>query len=43
MSIVDRLVHAWDAFKGRDPTNVPKNLGYGYSVRPDRPRYTSGT
>ena len=42
MSIVDRLVHAWDAFKGRDPTNVPKNLGYGYSVRPDRPRYTSG-
>ena len=42
MSIVDKLVHAWDAFKGRDPTNVPKDLGYGYSIRPDRPRYTSG-
>lgn len=42
MSIIDKLVHAWDAFKGRDPTNVPKDLGYGYSTRPDRPRYTSG-
>ena len=42
MSIVDRLVHAWDAFKGRDPTNVPKDLGYSYSNRPDRSRYTSG-
>ena len=42
MSIVDRLVHAWDAFKGRDPTDVPKDLGISYSTRPDRPRYTGG-
>lgn len=42
MSIVDRLVHAWDAFKGRDPTEVPKDLGYSYSTRPDRARYTGG-
>lgn len=42
MSIVDRLVHAWDAFKGRDPTSIPKDLGVSYSTRPDRPRYTCG-
>ena len=42
MSIVDRLVHAWDLFKGRDPTQVPKDLGYASSDRPDRPRYNVG-
>ena len=42
MSIVDRLVHAWDAFKGRDPTEVPKDLGYSYLSRPDRARFSGG-
>lgn len=44
MGIVDRLIHAWDAFKGRDPTGIPKDIGFGYSSysRPDRPRYTRG-
>lgn len=42
MSIVDKLVHAWDLFKGRDPTQVPRDLGYASSDRPDRPRYNIG-
>lgn len=42
MSIVDKLVHAWDLFKGRDPTQVPRDLGYASSDRPDRPRYNMG-
>lgn len=44
MGIVDRLIHAWDAFKGRDPTGIPKevDIGYGSYSRPDRPRYTRG-
>ena len=44
MGIVDRLIHAWDAFKGRDPTGIPKevDVGYGSYSRPDRTRYTRG-
>ena len=44
MGIVDRLIHAWDAFKGRDPTGIPKevDIGYGSYSRPDRARYTRG-
>lgn len=36
-----RLKHAWTAFVGnRDPTAYTG--GYGYSYRPDRPRFTRG-
>lgn len=42
MGVLDFLVHAWDAFKGRDPTSVPKNIGYSSYSRPDRQRYTRG-
>ena len=42
MGVIDRLVHAWDAFKGRDPTNVPQNIGYSSYTRPDRPRFMRG-
>ena len=42
MGVLDFLVHAWDAFKGRDPTSVPKDIGYSSYSRPDRQRYTRG-
>ena len=35
-----RLKHAWNAFMNKDPTY--KNYGTGYSMRPDRPRFTRG-
>lgn len=36
MGLGDRLQHAWNAFMNKDPTPVYKDLGYGYSSRPDR-------
>ncbi|GHU55267.1 hypothetical protein FACS1894132_11120 [Clostridia bacterium] len=36
-----RLKHAWNAFMGRDPT-VYREVGMGYSYRPDRARLTRG-
>ena len=42
MGVLDFLIHAWDAFKGRDPTSVPKDIGYSSYSRPDRQRYTRG-
>ena len=43
MSFLDRLQHGWNAFNGnRDPTGYYKNLGAGYSRRPDRPRLSHG-
>lgn len=41
MGILDRLRHGYDAFLGRDPTPV-KVQGWGYSTRPDRPRFHRG-
>lgn len=41
-SIGSRLKHAWNAFMGRDPTKEYRNLGIGYSYRPDRTRFTRG-
>ena len=39
MSFLDRLQHGWNAFNGnRDPTGYYKDVGAGYSRRPDRPR-----
>ena len=38
-----RLKHAWNAFLNRDPTFTNmKDVGYSYSVRPDRTRFTRG-
>lgn len=37
-----RLKHAWNAFINKDPTGYFKDVGIGYSYRPDRPRLTRG-
>ena len=37
-----RLKHAFNAFMNRDPTSDTDYIGPGYSVRPDRPRFTRG-
>lgn len=43
MGISDRLQHAWNAFRNRDPTEYTK-VDYGSATyyRPDRPRFTGG-
>lgn len=41
-SVGSRLKHAWDAFMNRDPTYNYRDIGMGYSYRPDRPRLTRG-
>lgn len=40
MGLTDRLKHAWDAFRNREPTTI--DYGLGYSYRPDRIRFTRG-
>lgn len=45
MSFTDRLVHAWNAFLGRDPTDEiiqSQNLGFSSYYQPDRPILTRG-
>ena len=42
MSVGERLRHGWNAFIGRDPTVVYRNIGSSYSYRPDRVRLTQG-
>lgn len=45
MGISDRLIHAWNAFMNRDPTQEYReyrDIGTSYSIRPDRPRFTRG-
>ena len=37
-----RLKHTWNAFFNKDPTDYFKNVGTGYTYRPDRPRLTRG-
>jgi hypothetical protein len=37
-----RLKHAWNAFFNKDPTSNYRDVGMGYSYRPDRPRLTHG-
>lgn len=37
-----RLKHAWNAFMNRDPTQEFRDIGMGYSYRPDRPRLSRG-
>ena len=38
----DRLYHAYNAFMNRDPTPYRRDIGGGYSYRPDRPRLSRG-
>lgn len=41
--VSSRLKHAWNAFvNNRDPTVSYRDIGPGYSYRPDRPRLTRG-
>lgn len=42
MALMDRLKHAWNIFKNKDPTQVIWNIGPSYGYRPDRMRYTRG-
>lgn len=41
-SLGERLAHAWDAFKTRDPTLHGTDIGAGYWTRPDRVRMNLG-
>jgi hypothetical protein len=41
-SFSSRLKHAWNAFVNNDITNHYRDVGIGYSYRPDRPRLTRG-
>lgn len=43
MSITNRIKHAWNVFSNsKDPPYVHRDLGIGYSFRPDRIRFTGG-
>lgn len=43
MSVMTRLRKAWNVFvNNRDPTYCRTDLGYNYSHRPDRPRFSRG-
>ena len=43
LAISSRLKHAWNAFfSNRDPTSSYRDVGMGYSYRPDRVRLTRG-
>lgn len=44
-TITQRIRSGWSAFIGRDPTSnqrLLEDVGYGYGLRPDRARYSSG-
>lgn len=42
-SFVTRIKRGWNAFMNKDPTTKVRNeLGYGYSLRPDRMRFSRG-
>lgn len=42
MGFIDRLIHGWNAFTGRDPTPPRDGYGPSYSYRPDRVRFNYG-
>ena len=43
MGLFDKLKHSWNAFvNNRSPTNYYNDVGYSYSYRPDRVRFTRG-
>ena len=41
-TFTSRLKHAWNVFLNRDPTEYYRDVGMGYSYRPDRQRFTMG-
>ena len=41
-SFISRLKRGWNVFMNRDPTYHSYDIGPGYSIRPDRPRFTRG-
>ena len=42
MRLLDRFKSAWNAFSNREPTISYREVGPGYSYRPDRTRYSRG-
>lgn len=42
MGLMDRIHRGWNAFRNRDPTSHYRDIGYSYSIRPDRVRFTRG-
>ena len=42
VTIGSRIKHAWNTFLNKDPTNYYRDVGIGYSYRPDRPKLTRG-
>lgn len=42
MRFTDRIRQAWNVFANKDPTPSWKDIGGGYSYRPDRVRFTRG-
>ncbi len=42
MGLIDRLKHAWNIFKNKDPTGGYYGLGPSYGTRPDRMRFSRG-
>lgn len=41
-NLTSRFKKAWNVFFNRDPTDYYRDVGIGYSSRPDRPRMTRG-
>lgn len=42
MAFMNRLKHAWNTFKNKDPTHGYYDIGPAYSYRPDRMRFSRG-
>lgn len=42
VSIGSRIKRSWNAFFNKDPTKDYRDIGMGYSYRPDRPRFSRG-
>ena len=42
MALMDRLKHAWNTFKNKDPTQYGYTIGPSYGRRPDRERAGRG-
>ena len=42
ISLSSRMKYAWNAFFNKDPTRSYRDIGIGYSFRPDRMRFSRG-
>jgi len=42
MGLIERIRNGWNAFLNKDPTKHYRDIGYSYSYRPDRIRFTGG-